>query len=249
MTTETIDPREILLDGSVNFRDLGGLATANGEIVRRGLVFRSDALHALTAVDLDTLAGLHIATLIDLRSEMEISRSGPSPLVAQGTTVLHCPIMSSETSTQDADLSQPMEIMYARFLKGGADAFDRIFDSLAADEHLPTVIHCAAGKDRTGITIALLLRVLGVPDDVIVLDYAITDRNMVRLIDRLTQTTIDGKEVSYPAHVMRAAPATMEAFLTSLDEVYGSAESYLESVGVTANQLNTIRRRLLLTPA
>jgi protein tyrosine/serine phosphatase len=249
MTTELLDPREILLDGSVNFRDLGGLETKNGESVRRGMVFRSDALHGLTPIDLEKLAELRIATLIDLRSDDEVIKSGPSPLVETGTLVLRHSIIGTVTAPRDVDLSKPMEVMYAGFLTSGSSVIGTIFTSLAREEHLPTVIHCAAGKDRTGITIALLLRVLGVADELIAHDYSITDRNMERLRARLIPAMVDGKPINYPPHVMRAMPETMLAFLQALDETYGSAEDYLITTGISTTQLDTIRKRLLTTPA
>ena len=96
MTQHLLDPRELTLEGSVNFRDLGGLVTGDGRRVRAGLVYRSDALHGLTAADMERLATLRIALLVDLRAATEIERSGPSPLVASGTRVLHAPIMRQE---------------------------------------------------------------------------------------------------------------------------------------------------------
>lgn len=250
MTHSTTDAREIVLDGSTNFRDLGGLVTGEGRTVRDGRVFRSDALHALTAVDLDRLAGLHIATLIDLRSTREIEHSGPSPLVAKGTRVMHTPIMDPEPDPADRpDLSQiRMEELYAGMLSAGQVRFGEIFRALAEADKLPAVIHCAAGKDRTGVTVALLLQVLGVPNEAIVNDYAITDRNMVRLIERLK---LSGYAAAgeYPAHMMRAMPETMTAFLHALDERHGSAEGYLASAGVTGTHLDHLRRELLTPPA
>lgn len=245
MALESLDQRETRLDGSVNFRDLGGLRTNDGQMVRRGMVFRSDALHGLTETDLELLAEFRIATLIDLRSEAEIARSGPSPLVSSGTRVLHHPVISAVTVPDDAAMSEPMEFMYAKFLSGGQATFGAIFKAMSEDEHLPTVIHCAAGKDRTGVTVALLLRLLGVSDEAISLDYALTDRNMSRLIERLSRETVDGQSLSYPPHVMRALSTTMDAFLVSLDETFGSAEAFLIQAGVTEHELATIRERLL----
>ena len=248
------DAREIVLDGSVNFRDLGGLTTTDGRVVRAGRVFRSDALHALSTIDLDRLAGLHIATLVDLRSTGEADRSGPSPLVARGTRLLHTPIMDPDPAINDEDVMRRMsemrmEELYAGMLANAQARFGEIFQALAEPETLPAVIHCAAGKDRTGVTVALLLRILGVPDDAIVLDYALTDRNMVRLFERLEREgyVVPGAADAsqYPAHVRRAAPETMSAFLATLDDLHGSAEEYLRAAGVTDEQLGRLRAGLL----
>ena len=247
MTDSIADVREIVLDGSVNFRDLGGLTTADGRVVRGGRVFRSDALHALSDVDLDRLAGHHISTLIDLRSDEEIERSGASPLVALGTRVVHTPIMERTAEPQEIDPTLPMEHLYAHMLDAGRDRFGEVFRTLADPDTLPAVIHCAAGKDRTGVTIALLLRLLGVPDEAIVLDYAITDRNMARLMDRLRVPIDSGLAPQIPPHFLRAEPATMQAFLVALDERYESAEAYLTAAGVPAGALAIIRSSILGT--
>ncbi len=245
MAQHLLDPRELTLEGSVNFRDLGGLLTSNGQRVRTGYVYRNDALHGLTAADMERLATLRIALLVDLRAVTEIERSGPSPLVADGSRVLHAPIMRQEGAPRELDPETRMEILYGSMLADGRDSFGEIFAALADQANLPAVIHCVAGKDRTGVTMALLLRLLGVPDDAIVRDYAVTDRNMARLLDRLRQSATISTDVTYPAHFYRAAPETMEAFLASLDHTWGSADAYLTGAGVTPNHIETLRHRLL----
>ncbi len=245
MAQHMLDPRELTLEGSVNFRDLGGLSTGDGQRVRTGRVYRSDALHGLTAADMERLATLQIALLIDLRAATEIERSGPSPLVASGTRVLHAPIMRQEGAPRELDPEARMEMLYASMLEDGRESFGEIFTALADEDNLPAVIHCAAGKDRTGVTVALLLRLLGVPDGAIVLDYALTDRNMARLLDRQRQSAEISTDVTYPAQFYRAAPETMDAFLTSLDHTWSSAETYLTDAGVTSDQVDTLRHRLL----
>ncbi len=244
MAQHLLDPRELTLEGSVNFRDLGGLVTGDGQRVRTGRVYRSDALHGLTAADMERLAALRIALLVDLRAATEIERSGPSPLVASGTRVLHAPIMAQEGAPRDLAEIQ-MEMLYAEMLEKGRARFGEIFTALAGEDNLPAVIHCAAGKDRTGVTVALLLRLLGVSDEAIVLDYALTDRKMARLLERLHQSATGSAEATYPVHLHRAAPETMEAFLASLDHTWGSAETCLTDAGVTGDHIDTLRHRLL----
>lgn len=244
MAQPLLDPRELTLEGSVNFRDLGGLLTSDGRRIRTGLIYRSDALHGLTAADMVQLAAHRIALLVDLRTATEIERSGPSPLVSGGSRVLHAPIMEQEGSPPDL-AGVAMEVLYANMLDKGRSRFGRIFTTLAEDDSLPTVIHCAAGKDRTGVTVALLLRTLGVPDEAIMLDYALTDRNMARLLERLERSGAVPAGTTYPAHLYRAAPETMEAFLASLDQTWGSADAYLAGAGVTRDHVETLRHRLL----
>ena len=244
-TTPTLDPRELNLEGSANFRDLGGLETAGGARVTSGRVFRSDALHGLTASDLDVLSALGIAMLVDLRDMREIEESGPSPLLDHGVRHFHAPLMPSAAPDKLPDQSLGMEVLYAAMLERAQPRFGEIFQALAETANLPAVIHCAAGKDRTGVTVALLLRVLEVPDEVIVLDYALTDRNMERLWARLAANGYARPTGQYPAHYLRAERSTMERFLQALDRTFGSAQGYLREAGVTSSQLAAIRQHLL----
>jgi protein-tyrosine phosphatase len=245
MTATSIDPRELQLEGSVNFRDLGGLQTAAGATIRRGQVFRSDALHGLTGADLDLLADYGIAMLVDLRDLREIERSGPSPLLDHGVRHFHAPLMASTEPAAMPDPAPGMDVLYGSMLERAQPQFGAIFQSLAQAENLPAVIHCAAGKDRTGVTVALLLRLLEVPDEVIVLDYALTDRNMERLMAHLAANGYQPADVQYPAHYMRAEAATMQRFLQAMDVTFGTAEDYLTAAGVSTDQIGSIRQQLL----
>lgn len=241
---ETID-RELSLEGSVNFRDLGGLPTTDDRRTRAGRLFRGDALHRLTNPDLDILSELRIATLIDLRSDSELEKSGPSPLLERGTRHLHLPLFSSDTSPEAIDPALTLGDLYVRMLERGTDRIRMIFQILANGRNLPTVVHCAAGKDRTGVVTALILRSIGVADITIVEDYALTDRNMIRLIERMRATGQPLSSLRVPDHYMRAVPETMEVFLRSVDDTYGSTSGYLAHVGIDAPVIAAVRDQLL----
>ena len=242
MSHPSPDPREVPLEGSLNFRDLGGLETRSGTRIRSRRIFRSDALHRITERDLATLAGFGITTLIDLRGRDESERTGPSPLLGHGTRVAQVALLDPVTQTTAPDFTIALDIDYARMLNHAQAGFSRAFVALAEETNLPAVIHCASGKDRTGVTVALLLRVLDVPDEAIVRDYAITDRNMARILAR---DPVNAER--FPEHWHRAASETMFRFLAALDAQYGSAVDYLTNAGVPASQLATIRHRLLDT--
>lgn len=241
-----IDPidRELSLEGSSNFRDLGGLQTAGGRVVRTGRLFRSDALHRLTAGDIDILSRLEIATLIDLRSPDEIEESGPSPLLERGTRHLHMPVFSSDLSPDDIAPDGTLGDLYMRMLEEGTGGVAFLFDALSRNERFPAVIHCAAGKDRTGIVSALILRALDVPDETIVADYALTDRKVVQLIQSM-QASGQSFPTEMPEDMIRALPGTMEIFLRSLDETYGSTKGYLDHAGAQPEVIDAVRDQLL----
>jgi protein-tyrosine phosphatase len=244
MTVELLD-REVRLEGSVNFRDLGGLQTTDGRIVRSGRLFRSDALHRLTSADLESIAHLTIATLIDLRSPKELERSGPSPLLERGARHIHMPIFTGDVTADEVREESTLEELYVKMLERGTDKFGLVFEILATGEDLPAVIHCAGGKDRTGVVTALVLRALGVPDPAIVADYAITDRNMARLIEQFRASGHPVSEMRVPDHYMRAVPETMETFLRTVDETYGSTTGYLAHAGIDGQVVSRLRDQLL----
>lgn len=245
MTESTTINRHLSLEGSANFRDLGGLSTADGRRVRAGRLFRSDALHRLTASDLDVLDGIGVATLIDLRSDDELREGGPSPLLDRGTRHLHLPVLSSTTAPAAIGPEMTLAVLYGQMLERGDGLLRALFEALVAEEYLPAVIHCAAGKDRTGVVTAIVLRALGVPDITIVEDYALTDPNMIRLVELSREAGHPLSRTQVPEHFMRALPQTMEAMLATLDETYGSTDAYLSRGGVDARLIAAVRDALL----
>jgi protein tyrosine/serine phosphatase len=241
-TMQAREFRDFQLEGAANFRDLGGYPTASGAMIRRGRIFRSDALHRLTASDISALGTCNIATLIDLRSEGEVTRSAPSPLLANGVRHCNIPIWDvdgPENEQTDARLAE----QYVSMVAHCGPAFREMFRILANAATCPAVIHCAAGKDRTGIASALILGALGASDDTIATEYAITDANVARII-------VLGGDAYYdppdnPSPLMRAHPKTMTTMLESINETWGSIPGYLTSIGVTDAELASLSAAML----
>jgi protein-tyrosine phosphatase len=241
------DPREWALEGVTNFRDLGGLMNRHGLTVRRERVFRSDNLARLTASDLERLAPLAIRTLIDFRTAGEADRSGPSQLLARGTRRVHAPVIDIDANLEELGRKSLAE-MYAAFLTQGTSSYRRAFASLATSDDFPAVIHCAAGKDRTGVASALLLRLLEVDDATIVADYTLTDRNMARMFQSWIAADPEraaDETLTIRAQLAQAPADAMQTFLVILDTTYGSAEAYLLAAGVTDAEIAAIRAHLL----
>jgi protein-tyrosine phosphatase len=136
--------------------------------------------------------------------------------------------------------------LYVQMVENASDRFVAIFQTIAQPENLPSVFHCAAGKDRTGVTAALILGLLGVPKDTIVADYAITDANMRTLIETRAKAGKPLATGQYPEGYMRAVPETMDGFLTVLEERWGSIENYLDHIGVDTETRNAIREQMLV---
>lgn len=236
----TIDESRILqLEGVVNFRDLGGLPTSDGSTVRRGRIFRSDVLYRLTPGDTIALHSLGIRTVIDLRSRDEVRKYPQSSLKTAGIQQVNVPLIADTHVVADTMLED-----YLLVLRTAGEGFRAIFGQLARDVY-PLVINCFAGKDRTGLASALILGVLGTPDDAIVADYALSEQHMARHLD------LHRASAETPAHLgplpswLFATPATMEMTLRVISDEWGSVRGYLETIGVSTDELRTISNALV----
>ena len=169
--------RHIAFERLYNFRDLGGYPTADGRQVRWGLLYRSDSLGKLAGNDLDQFAAIGIRTVIDLRHSWEIDKRGRVPEAAEleyhNYSIEHRPYDQSKLS----DVVDPVTFLADRYAEVASDGRAEIGQTLrviAAAGSAPLVVHCASGKDRTGIIAALVLSLLGVAEDDIVADFALT---------------------------------------------------------------------------
>lgn len=236
----TIDASRIIhLDGAVNIRDLGGLPTAVGRSVRRGRIYRSDVLYRLTPDDVIALGSLSIRTVIDLRSRREVEHYPQRLLIAAGIRHTNVPLVV-DPPVAGATLLED----YLLLLRHAGAAFRAIFEHLARDVY-PVVINCFAGKDRTGLASALILGALGVPDDVIVADYALSERHMVRHLN-LHRASDDVPDHTGPLpDWLVAEPVTMAMTPGAMADAWGSIRGYLKAIGVPANDLRRISDELV----
>jgi protein tyrosine/serine phosphatase len=242
--------RFIDVDGVVNFRDLGGLPTSDGEITRFGVMFRSDALHHLTELGVQRLLELGMRTIIDLRSAVELERSGRGPLEATDLQFFHTPLSHGDASSgrvlppalAEGDLGRH----YVDSLEERSEMLATVIRHLAEEANLPAVFHCTAGKDRTGMVTALVLSIVGVADDVIVHDYTLTDDRMDLVMERI-RTTGALPEDAAPmlAKVGRAEAKSMETFLAAVRERHGSAEAWARDSGISDEMLVSLRAALV----
>ncbi len=238
---------------AINFRDLGGLPTADGGQVRAGRLFRSATPQFLTAADATNLVdatGLQV--VIDLRFAEEAAAEGSGGLTDTDVPRHHIPIIGhggdAIADAVPAGEGDRLGQHYISYVEHDARAFVEVFRILAAPRGLPALLHCAAGKDRTGVTVALVLDVLGVPEDAIVADYARTAENMPHLLSRLAATATYGPSLAVqpPDDPMaRAEALTMEIFLHWLRREHGSAEHLLLAAGLETDVLDRLRQRLV----
>ncbi|MEU5881888.1 tyrosine-protein phosphatase [Spirillospora sp. NPDC047279] len=236
--------REITLEGCVNFRDLGGYR-ADGGHVRWRRLFRSDALHELTAADVAAVRDLGVRTVIDLRSDFERSYDGgPHPLDG-AVELVRAPIINEGNGHVMGDTSLTLAQRYARIMETSGTA---LADTVAAIAEAPggAVFHCAAGKDRTGMVSAVVLGVLGVSNEDVVADYAMTGRNLSGIEARLRRHAAYEKSYAFvPRDAMTAENATMGELIADLRARHGDMAALLASVGVGAGTLRDLRTRLV----
>lgn len=254
---------DIRLKGAPNFRDLGGYATADGRHVKRGLLFRSEGLNTLTTEDYAALHDLGIRLVCDLRSDLERSlKPTVWPEHMLPTTLImdvNADIRAGDGGLYDMLRSDPTErgalALILHIYKWVPDALSRhlakFFNAIAEDNGLPLILHCTAGKDRTGVLSAVLLLALGVPRETVVVDYMKTNeyRDAVKLekkVHDLMEPILGGPPSREIVEMMAGVhPTYLEASLTTIDSNYDSLNAYLESAGVSQAVLAKLRERLL----
>jgi protein-tyrosine phosphatase len=239
--------RQIALEGCRNFRDLGGYPAAGGRRVRWRRLFRSDALQRLAAADVRRLRDeLGLGLVVDLRSSAELAAEGRGPLQDAGIPFHHVPLYDGETRARsDAPPAIDLADRYFLLAEIARERIAQVVALLAASP-APAVYHCAAGKDRTGVVSAVLLGALGVADELIVADYALSQRHLEEIVDRLLASPGYREMLEVlPPDTLHAEPETMERLLARVRERYGSMRGYLLAGGVGEPVLDRLAETLL----
>ncbi|MEO5951908.1 MAG: tyrosine-protein phosphatase [Chloroflexia bacterium] len=245
--------RDLNWPACYNARDLGGYATSNGGQTRWHALVRTDNHFSLTPEGQAALRDYGIRTVIDLRMPRELE-SHPNPFAAHQTDPTAPRYFSRTVMDQDdheadaamqasASMLDEYIVIVERNKPRISDAVKAVASSLSEGG---VVVHCRGGKDRTGILIALLLSVAGVPRDLIVEDYAVSSPNLEPIHQRWMeeQAQAQGHPV-YRPRWMDSHPETMQGTLDYLDHTYGGPESFLLSIGVTPEEIALIRRYLV----
>jgi protein-tyrosine phosphatase len=250
--------RYIPLEGTFNFRDLGGYETTSGLRVKWGLLFRSDNLARLSDADLIRLQEMGLKTAIDLRASAEMA-SSPDRLPEDGSIQhIHLPIKDDEfdaTTRFEQIKKGDIDWLTLEFMVNGyinnvdmyAPHWGRAIDSLARSGNRPLVFHCTAGKDRAGTLAALVLLTLGVPEQTVIYDHGLSNTYIGNVIKKVYDYL-----KSYDIDTSRLDPyffAPRECIVALLDHFrteYGSAENYLrKKAGVKKDTLALLKNELL----
>jgi len=251
----------IELDGAVNVRDLGDLPTEDGQKTARSRLLRADNLQELSAADVTKLVrDIGVTTVVDLRSSSELAAEGPAPLDSvAGVRHAHHPVLAEVGSNTDViadallarerqDKSRyPRDPVCGHYLGYLEDRPDQVVGALRSVAHSEgaALVHCAAGKDRTGVVVALALTVAGVPAQAVVADYAASAERTEALIARLRRSRLYAPDInSRPADLHQPRPETMAAFLQQMDARYGGVTAWLAAHGFSDADLRALRVKL-----
>lgn len=240
-------PRHIAFDRLYNFRDAGGYRTGDGRTVRCGRLYRSDSLGKLSGQDRELFRALAVRTVLDLRHPHEVEARGRIPdgdgIGYHNISVEHRPYDQAALGP-DVEPGRFLADRYAELTLDGAAEIRQALDLLAAEGSAPVVIHCAAGKDRTGVLTALVLALLGVADDDIVADYALTGLVTDRLIAEWRAHN-GAKALRWPGFG-QAPAAAMRLFLAGVTAEYGGVRGYAAArLGVDDNLIAALRAQFL----
>jgi protein-tyrosine phosphatase len=236
-----IGARRLALQGAYNFRDLGGMQTMDGKTVRWGQVFRSDTLTRLTAADYTRLNAIGIGLVCDLRTREE-RKTDPTEWQDGSPVFVLAPVSendkgaSQNNTVSDALQSGKMSVeegksafeqFYIRMVFDSASKFGAALRAIETSDR-PSMFHCTAGRDRTGITAAMLLHILGVPRETILWDFVLSTKY---LGEHQTATPVPpteeaARQAQQYAEVTRLQPRYIEAVFKAIDQRYGSFDQY-----------------------
>ncbi len=237
-------------EGCFNFRDVGGYRTRDGRVVRWGRYYRAGRQDRMTAADLERLRELGISTQIDLRKPDEAREQGRGPLPELGAAYHNIAVIPEGGTDQLSRLVGDTGISgrrYLGYLEFGPDAWLHMFELFAQAASHPVLVHCTAGKDRTGVSTAFLLSVLGVDRALIEADYVLTNRDAARQADFIERTVglPDGMDRSAMMHAAGVPEDAMRDFLDGLHERWGGPLDYLRSIGVSDATMAAVREAFL----
>ncbi len=254
----TISERRVPLEGSVNFRDLGGYETVDGRRVKWGLVFRSDNLGRLTDRDVAFLQRMGIRLVCDFRTVAEAKKLPDQFPRDERAKYLHLPIRHGEFDPADTferiqkgDIEWMTEEFmikgYIKNIDNFAPVWSTLFNCLSDRSSRPIVFHCTGGKDRAGVCAALILLTLGVPEETVITDHGLSNVYITGVLEkiyaRIRSAGVDPRQVS---SYFTAPQNAIVAFIDHIRQTYGSAAGYLrKKAGIEQKVIDQLKKDLL----
>ncbi len=241
----------VQLEGVINFRDVGGVPVGSDHHIAYGRLFRSDTLQFLTPEDINILIeSIGLKTDVDLRLSFEIEVEGRGLLGETDVVFAHLPLQvpSAQTAGSATPILQghdPVVSHYVNYLNHSPKSVSGLIQLLAQPQSLPALIHCAAGKDRTGIAVAMTLAAAGCSTDDIAAEYALGAHLIPAVMDQLRTMESYGESLSkLPPEANLTPPEYIERFFTEIRNTYGGPIDYLRLHGVTDAELEALSQAL-----
>ncbi|MFE4636011.1 tyrosine-protein phosphatase [Streptomyces sp. NPDC056773] len=243
--------RLIKLDGTSNFRDAGGYRTTNGQWVKMGEIYRSDALNKLTDNDLAKLQRLRVKTIFDLRMESE--RTKDADRVPAGADYVVADVFAGSGSfqamprTPDEAVKAMVDAERAMVSgEGGKKAYTQVFEGMERGRDRSVLFHCTAGKDRTGWANASLLTALGVPSETVMADYLASNDYRKAANDAILSHLPAAQAAVYKP-LLDVRPEYLNAGYEEVRAKFGSFDAYLEDgLGIDGRELKKLKKDLLV---
>ncbi len=248
-----LSERVIVLDGAFNARDAGGLPTVDGGEVRRNVLLRMDSPQRLTKRDAEVLLDEHgVRTILDLRYTDESREQGIGLLSRDDVVHINVPVRSSDSmvapglrAAVDAAPQRPVWEVTYEYYKGyfhtnDGGALVSALRTLIRPDPAPVLVHCAAGKDRTGVVVALAQAVAGVNNDIIAADYAASASAVPKIVARLAELGGYGEFDPKDTSKQITSAETMLALMDWVGHEYGGAREFLYQRGVRAAELDRL---------
>ena len=238
--------RRIPVPGTYNFRDVGGYP-ADGGTIRPGKLFRSDGIHALGDAGRQALRELGVREVIDLRDDFEVEAM-PDDIAGLDAKVLRLPVFEGSGASQDT-VGISLEALYERILTLHGDVVVSALRELAGSGDVGVLIHCTAGKDRTGIVVALALLAVGVDRETVVADYAESESNLSGdwLDAMLTLVESHDVEITPSLRILLGGspPEALDGAIARIEKEHGSVRQYLLDSGLSELELASLRSVLV----
>jgi len=239
-------PRHLGLAGTYNLRDTGGYRTLDGRTTRWRTFLRSDSLHRVPPMARTTLLNYGVRTVIDLRRSDEL-HVAPNVFVSSSEVVYHHISLLADSLPDRKVAPRSLPDVYRMILEQRQEQLRQTLATLAAPAGFPAIVHCTAGKDRTGLIVALLLGLVGVPAVTIVEDYALSsqylgDPYLEEARQRAAHNSIPWE---WYQHTVICPPEFMHTTLQYLDERHGGIVAYVQSIGLSQEQCERLRHALV----
>ena len=234
-----------------NFRDIGGYPTADGRRVVWGKVYRSGRLGRASESDLTYLENLGMKLVLDLRDDGEIDRH--PDILPHNCRYEHIHIAEHELVGRSDVIFKRQHLLHhfteaykTSLVDRGAKGYGQVLKVLSEEENLPAVLHCTAGKDRTGVLAAIVLGILDVMDEDIIQDYTLSAPYMKEGINRWNSDPRMAEAIkNLPEYRLEASPESMALLLSTLKGEYGSVRGYVEAQGVKESLIHRLENTLL----